>query len=353
MAFDDADWGVGVEEKVNLAPTEEKGEIVIDINSPETITSQLRKGLNNTPTRLGFYDGTQWTNYFSSDGFFRVGTATNYIEYNPNTDITTFTGEIDGVRISEGSSLLIPTSDPDSAPSSLDFVSDTATLRVATASGSASLGVWGLTTNARVTLGGEITPPQVGTGWVISKTEGSSLYLFDTQCLFRNKLSTVTYDISGFGLTQESTLELTDSKCSLYFDTSGNLSRELGVDGSGINVSFEGGLFKDDISSTDEIINISETGIGINAKFDGTYDIVNPPPIYSTSERVSLNADTEGQLWLNDNTISADLRLVSTMVEVPPTSSSMGRKSQLSHDDNYLYICTATDTWKRIALSTW
>ena len=103
MAFDDADWGVGVEEKVNLAPTEEKGEIVIDVNSPETITSQLRKGLNNTPTRLGFYDGTQWTNYFSSDGFFRVGTATTGIIYNPITDTTTFTGD---VNISNGSTVV-------------------------------------------------------------------------------------------------------------------------------------------------------------------------------------------------------------------------------------------------------
>lgn len=83
MAFDDADWGVGVEEKINLAPTEEKGEIVIDINSPETITTQLRKGLNNTPTRLGFYDGTAWRSYITADGKFKFeGNGTNYIEWN-------------------------------------------------------------------------------------------------------------------------------------------------------------------------------------------------------------------------------------------------------------------------------
>lgn len=39
---------------------------------------------------------------------------------------------------------------------------------------------------------------------------------------------------------------------------------------------------------------------------------------------------------------------------VPPsTSSSTGVAGQIAWDTNYFYICTATNTWKRIAIATW
>jgi len=40
-------------------------------------------------------------------------------------------------------------------------------------------------------------------------------------------------------------------------------------------------------------------------------------------------------------------------VSVPATSSSDGQKGDFSYDANYIYICTATNTWKRLTLTTW
>jgi len=40
-------------------------------------------------------------------------------------------------------------------------------------------------------------------------------------------------------------------------------------------------------------------------------------------------------------------------VSVPATSSSDGQKGDFAYDGNYIYICTATNTWKRSALTTW
>ena len=40
-------------------------------------------------------------------------------------------------------------------------------------------------------------------------------------------------------------------------------------------------------------------------------------------------------------------------VSVPASSSSDGQKGELAYDVNYIYICTATNTWKRSALTTW
>ena len=38
---------------------------------------------------------------------------------------------------------------------------------------------------------------------------------------------------------------------------------------------------------------------------------------------------------------------------VPATASSTGTAGQIAYDSNYVYVCVATDTWKRTALSTW
>ncbi len=38
---------------------------------------------------------------------------------------------------------------------------------------------------------------------------------------------------------------------------------------------------------------------------------------------------------------------------VPATASSTGTTGQISWDANFIYVCVATNTWKRAALSTW
>jgi hypothetical protein len=37
----------------------------------------------------------------------------------------------------------------------------------------------------------------------------------------------------------------------------------------------------------------------------------------------------------------------------PSSASDTGAKGQIKWDVNYIYICTATDTWKRTAIATW
>ena len=51
-----------------------------------------------------------------------------------------------------------------------------------------------------------------------------------------------------------------------------------------------------------------------------------------------------------DGTISGQHRLVGT---APATASSTGTAGDVRYDASYIYICTATDTWKRAALTTW
>jgi hypothetical protein len=46
----------------------------------------------------------------------------------------------------------------------------------------------------------------------------------------------------------------------------------------------------------------------------------------------------------------ADLPVAGT---APASASATGVQGQIGVDASYLYVCIATDTWKRVAIATW
>lgn len=38
---------------------------------------------------------------------------------------------------------------------------------------------------------------------------------------------------------------------------------------------------------------------------------------------------------------------------VPASAGASGTLGQIAYDTGYIYICTATNTWKRVAIATW
>ena len=44
---------------------------------------------------------------------------------------------------------------------------------------------------------------------------------------------------------------------------------------------------------------------------------------------------------------------VANIVDAPASATATGTMGQTAYDSNYFYICIATNTWKRVALSTW
>ena len=55
--------------------------------------------------------------------------------------------------------------------------------------------------------------------------------------------------------------------------------------------------------------------------------------------------------FLIDYIVSANgLNIV---VSAPSSNTDTGTAGDIAWDSNYVYICTATNTWKRLALSTW
>jgi len=51
-----------------------------------------------------------------------------------------------------------------------------------------------------------------------------------------------------------------------------------------------------------------------------------------------------------DGNISGEVTLEGT---APASASATGTAGEVRYDADYIYICTATDTWKRVAISTW
>jgi hypothetical protein len=62
---------------------------------------------------------------------------------------------------------------------------------------------------------------------------------------------------------------------------------------------------------------------------------------------------TVNETVYDDLTILGNVTLTGLLSQTPTTktSTSLGTAGQISWDANYIYVCTATNTWKRVALT--
>jgi hypothetical protein len=69
------------------------------------------------------------------------------------------------------------------------------------------------------------------------------------------------------------------------------------------------------------------------------------------STSISTSGITTGTI-LSTGTVAASF-LATDPSGAPVSSSAAGILGSIVADANYIYVCTATDTWKRVAISTW
>jgi len=79
-----------------------------------------------------------------------------------------------------------------------------------------------------------------------------------------------------------------------------------------------------------------------------TWKTNNIPIVIDSDTTTSQPVSEEAPNWLSD--LNSSLKVVHT---IPATSTSIGIKNSISFDEDYVYICTATNTWIRIAVSAW
>lgn len=70
---------------------------------------------------------------------------------------------------------------------------------------------------------------------------------------------------------------------------------------------------------------------------------------------VLINTTTDNgtdKLQVNGSTVSTQYKL-SALNTAPASATATGTTGEIRVDANYIYICTATNTWKRVAIATW
>ena len=109
------------------------------------------------------------------------------------------------------------------------------------------------------------------------------------------------------------------------------------------------------------------------ADSDAALDLKTPNAVYTLKAKRSgircdfevdgspkLSIDTSGRLLVGTSSDSGgallqvnDNRIRIATAKTPSSASDTGTAGEICWDSSYIYVCTATDTWKRAALSTW
>lgn len=78
---------------------------------------------------------------------------------------------------------------------------------------------------------------------------------------------------------------------------------------------------------------------------------------FSTNGTVKMTITSAGRVGLGTTAPTSLLDVNSSSIRIrstlTPSSGGSGNKGQICYDANYLYVCIATNTWRRVALSTY
>jgi hypothetical protein len=69
--------------------------------------------------------------------------------------------------------------------------------------------------------------------------------------------------------------------------------------------------------------------------------------IKGENQNLTVTPHGTGKFVINKDTVN-----VSTS-KTPASASATGATGDIAWDTNYIYVCTATNTWKRVAIATW
>ena len=96
-----------------------------------------------------------------------------------------------------------------------------------------------------------------------------------------------------------------------------------------------------------------------NGAITSSFSVNSPVDIfYIGVNGLVVNKDNNVGINLDPQAITSDLDIRGDGIRirnsgVVPTSSSTGYKGEIKWDENYIYVCTSNNTWKRAALETW
>lgn len=114
------------------------------------------------------------------------------------------------------------------------------------------------------------------------------------------------------------------------------------------------------IKVNDNFANISDIGfdaanINVQGSLESIGDITTTANVRANAVYCDLYLLSDGSLPMEDYQgdlgVGGNLKLTNTYA--PTANTSTGTAGQVAWDSGYVYVCIATNTWKRAALSTW
>jgi hypothetical protein len=154
--------------------------------------------------------------------------------------------------------------------------------------------------------------------------------------------------VQGFSETGDGVQGISETGFGGSFESDETALNALGVNigitaygGTGIIVGGSLG-----IGVTGEDVGIDCYGENIAAKFK--------TPVESSSNIVQFINDNVVKSFVEfDGTLNGKGLKLTALNTAPASASATGVTGDIRWDANYMYVCTATNTWKRSAISTW
>jgi hypothetical protein len=106
---------------------------------------------------------------------------------------------------------------------------------------------------------------------------------------------------------------------------------------------------------------IDGTNIGANTPATGAFTTLNATGTATLAtvdinagaiDGTNIGASTPGTGVFSALTTSGDSVTIQT-TQTPASASATGTTGEIAWDSNYLYVCVASNTWKRVAIDTW
>ena len=101
---------------------------------------------------------------------------------------------------------------------------------------------------------------------------------------------------------------------------------------------------------TGTVSGITKAMIGLPLA-DNTSD-VSKPVSTATQTALNLKSNIASPSFTGNVSTSGDSVRIDT-AKTPASATATGTTGQIAWDADYVYVCTATDTWKRSAITTW
>jgi hypothetical protein len=187
------------------------------------------------------------------------------------------------------------------------------------------------------------------TGTAVSITDNLTVNGTGTSSIAGNLTVSGGTVTSGTG-----TLTLNSSANTVVLQSAGTTALTLN---SSQNATFAGDITQS--HSGNSVLSVSSTSGTGNQAIISLANTAQAWTLRNTGDNFGIRNDTLGSYFLlgdkttNDATFAGTIATQGGTASTPASASATGTAGTIKWDASYIYVCTAANTWKRVAIATW